>query len=175
MAYSTSTLCGHPIKSRAGRVCTNRAKHFLAGGHSCGMHLKCINGLPTPVRELAPPPPPPPPSEEGPFVPFDCGICMDECTSAASSCETICNHRFHKNCLLSWEKAGRSIFSCPMCRKVLPRSVQEPLARPRVQEPHRPLEARIPMDTDGYVNSFARAEQMLRDIIARVDRVGIVA
>lgn len=104
MTSSEATLCGHPLKTRPGSRCTNRAKHFLVGGHSCGTHLKCIQGLP-------------------PFAPFQCGICMDRCDKAAHACTTICNHQFHSKCLLEWEKASRSKFTCPLCRKDLPRSI----------------------------------------------------
>ena len=107
--------CGQPIKSRPGRICTNLASHDVKGVQCCGKHIRSL------VRKTTPPPPPPPPS----FVPFDCGICMDQCKSASASTKTVCNHRFHKACISKWElrtKHGGHAFTCPMCRKELQRT-----------------------------------------------------
>ena len=175
MASSNATLCGHPLKTRPGATCANRAKHFLVGGHSCGTHFKCIEGLPTSLRK--PPAPPPPPSEEEQFTPFDCGICMEECTHATGSCKTICNHRFHTNCLLKWEKVGRSSFNCPMCRKELPRSIPKPpvqyvaslmsslgrnIDQPGVAEALQRLSAIV--DARGRETAETMVEEMLRNL-----------
>ena len=118
-------ICGQPVKSRPGKTCTNLASRDVQGVKCCGKHISYLVHQKAIQRALdrgpPPPPPPPPPS----FVPFDCGICMDECGSASASCKTICNHRFHKACLSKWElrtKYGGNVFTCPMCRKELQRT-----------------------------------------------------
>ena len=122
---SNSSLCGHPLKTRPGQTCMNRASHYLEGGRSCGKHINFIVGKEAPPT--APPAPsapsgaPPAPSA---FIPFDCGICLDECKSANGVCTTKCNHKFHKTCLLKWEQSDRRVYNCPMCRKKLPRTVK---------------------------------------------------
>ena len=112
-------ICGHPIKSRPGQTCTNLASRDVDGVKCCGKHVSYLvrknyirKALDVHPRRTS-------------FVPFDCGICMDECGSASASCKTICNHRFHKACLSKWEertKDGGNAFTCPMCRKELQRT-----------------------------------------------------
>ena len=109
---SNSSLCGHPLKTRPGQTCMNRASHYIEGGRSCGKHINFLVGKKAP--SVAAPA----------FIPFDCGICLDECKSANDSCTTKCNHKFHKTCLLKWEQSGRRVYNCPMCRKKLPRTVK---------------------------------------------------
>lgn len=116
---SNSSLCGHPLKTRPGQTCMNRASHYLEGGRSCGKHINFIVG-----KEAPPAPPPAPPTAPPTFIPFDCGICLDECKSANGVCTTICNHKFHKTCLLNWEKSKRKVYNCPLCRKKLPRTIK---------------------------------------------------
>ena len=112
---SNSSLCGHPLKTRPGQTCMNRASHYIEGGRSCGKHINFLVGKKAPsVPSVAAPA----------FIPFDCGICLDECKSANDSCTTKCNHKFHKTCLLKWEQSGRRVYNCPMCRKKLPRTVK---------------------------------------------------
>ena len=51
----------------------NRASHYLEGGRSCGKHISFIVGKEAPAAPAAAVPA---------FIPFDCGICLDECKSA---------------------------------------------------------------------------------------------
>ena len=129
---STSHLCGQPLKSRPGQTCKNRASHYVVGGQSCGKHVNFLVGKETSNYRTTPPPPPATPPAT-PFIPFDCGICMEGCRSANASCTTICNHKFHKTCLLKWERSGRTVFNCPMCRKELPRTTTTAPRRPAEQ------------------------------------------
>lgn len=120
---SNSSLCGHPLKTRPGQTCMNRASYYSEGGRSCGKHINFIVGKEAaapkaPKAPKAPPVPPVPPA----FIPFECGICLDECKSANGVCTTICNHKFHKTCLLKWEQSRQKVYNCPMCRKKLPRN-----------------------------------------------------
>lgn len=115
---SNSSLCGHPLKTRPGQTCMNRASHYLEGGRSCGKHISFIVGKEAAAAPVAAP------AAAPAFIPFDCGICLDECKSANDSCTTICNHKFHKTCLLKWEQSDRRVYNCPMCRKKLPRTVK---------------------------------------------------
>mgnify|MGYP001274009540 FL=1 len=116
---SNRSLCGHPLKTRPGQTCMNRASHYIEGGRSCGKHINFLVG-----KKAPPAPPAAAPAAPPAFIPFDCGICLDECKSANDSCTTKCNHKFHKTCLLKWEQSGRRVYNCPMCRKKLPRTVK---------------------------------------------------
>jgi len=118
---SNSSLCGHPLKTRPGQTCMNRASHYLEGGRSCGKHINFLVGKKAPPAPPAPSGAPPAPSA---FIPFDCGICLDECKSANGVCTTKCNHKFHKTCLLKWEQSSRKVYNCPLCRKKLPRTIK---------------------------------------------------
>ena len=122
---SNSSLCGHPLKTRPGQTCMNRASHYLEGGRSCGKHINFIVGKEAPsVPSVAVPSVAVPSVAAATFIPFECSICLDECKSADASCTTICNHKFHKTCLLKWERYCRKVFNCPMCRKKLPRTIK---------------------------------------------------
>ena len=116
---SNRSLFGHPLKTRPGQTCMNRASHYIEGGRSCGKHINFLVG-----KKAPPAPPAAAPAAPPAFIPFDCGICLDECKSANDSCTTKCNHKFHKTCLLKWEQSGRRVYNCPMCRKKLPRTVK---------------------------------------------------
>lgn len=130
---SNSSLCGHPLKTRPGKTCMNRASHYIEGGRSCGKHINFLVGKEAPPA--APPAAPPVPPVAAPaFIPFDCGICLDECKSANDSCTTKCNHKFHKTCLLKWEQSGRRVYNCPMCRKKLPRTVKRHTASTSIDD-----------------------------------------
>ena len=114
-------ICGQPVKSRPGKTCTNLASRDVQGVKCCGKHISYL--VRQKALQRAPPPPPPPPHPS--FVPFDCGICMDECGRASDSSKTLCNHRFHKACLSKWElttKLGGNAFTCPICRTELQRT-----------------------------------------------------
>ena len=102
----------------------NRASHYLEGGRSCGKHINFIVGKEAPPAAPAAQAPPAAPPAAPAFIPFDCGICLVECQSANDSCTTICNHKFHKTCLLKWEQSDRRVYNCPLCRKKLPRTVK---------------------------------------------------
>ena len=122
-------ICGQPVKSRPGKTCTNLASRDVQGVKCCGKHIGYL------VRKNRTNDVPPPP-----FVPFDCGICMDECGRASASCKTICNHRFHKACLSKWEhttKSGGNAFTCPMCRKELPSKIPTTVSNERAQRRHQ--------------------------------------
>lgn len=113
---STSRFCNQPIKSRPGQRCTNLAKHDVEGIKCCGKHTNFIVGKRSSIES----------SPSPTFGPFCCSICMDECGKVSDSCTTICNHRFHKACLLKWERSaekGRTKFTCPLCRKELPSKI----------------------------------------------------
>jgi hypothetical protein len=116
---SNSSLCGHPLKTRPGQTCMNRASHYIEGGRYCGKHINFLVGKKAPSGAPSGTPSAPPA-----FIPFDCGICLDECKSARGVCTTICNHKFHKTCLLKWEKSSRKVYNCPLCRKKLPRTIK---------------------------------------------------
>lgn len=118
----SSIVCGQPIKSRPGKTCTNLASHYVVGGQSCGKHMSFLVGKETSNYQSTPPPPP----LMEPFIPYECGICMGECRSVKTSLVTSCKHKFHKTCMLKWEKSCHRVFNCPMCRKELPRTVPRP-------------------------------------------------
>jgi len=128
---SNSSLCGHPLKTRPGQTCMNRASHYIEGGRYCGKHINFLVGKKAPSG--APPTPSGPPAPSA-FIPFDCGICLDECKSANGVCTTICNHKFHKTCLLKWEQSDRRVYNCPMCRKKLPRTVKRQTPSSSIEE-----------------------------------------
>ena len=41
---------------------------------------------------------------------MECAICYNEMTADTCHNKWTCSHRFHKNCILHWDK------SCPLCR-----------------------------------------------------------
>ncbi len=45
---------------------------------------------------------------------IECSICLEEIKS--NSMQTICNHRFHIQCLADWNKTHNE---CPLCRHTL--------------------------------------------------------
>lgn len=60
------------------------------------------------------------PSESGKEV---CPICLQEFMVGCEVRSTRCSHKYHENCLIEWLK--RSHYSCPLCRKSIPFTLEE--------------------------------------------------
>ena len=54
----------------------------------------------------------------------ECRVCLMEIENEDLNVTTICNHKFHKNCLFAWINRSADK-SCPLCRTTLPNDVGE--------------------------------------------------
>ena len=104
--------CCEPVVSRGGVLCEVCPSWFINGKWTCGKHRAkgCIPPLPPP------PPPPSPPS----FIPFECSICINDCTERNKEYTTPCGHKFHKKCMKKWAIQKRIGLNCPLCRTNIP-------------------------------------------------------
>lgn len=124
--------CGKPIRSRPGHpACDCVPTWFQNGVWSCGLH-RADKSMPRGGPNVLPP------SVAGSFTPFECAICMDECTHVSDSYTTPCNHRFHTGCMTRWANSSTSGvvgITCPMCRaRISITRVEPPPPPPPVRE-----------------------------------------
>ena len=96
-------ICGAIVKS-TGKICQCPGDPIRLG--RCGRHA--------PIK---------PPRKK--FEPFECSICMEECTVIKEQHVTKCNHKFHTKCMNTWKSVHRKI-TCPLCR----RDMRPPLPPP---------------------------------------------
>lgn len=102
--------CGCLTKSQPESECGNTPVWFQFGIWSCGKHRAYKKMLSN--GDIPPP-----------FEPFECSICMTECTTVDVSYTTPCNHKFHKRCIHTWSNHSITTacaISCPLCRRCIP-------------------------------------------------------
>lgn len=97
--------CGCPVIARGGIPCSFVPTWFQNGVWTCARHRVDKNMCPDGTN--------PPP-----FEPFECCICITNCTSIKQRYITPCNHSFHKECMKKWaiQNNGRERLECPLCR-----------------------------------------------------------
>lgn len=89
-------ICGAIVKS-TGKICQCKGSKSRWG--RCGRHA------PTKI----------PRAPRTKFVPFECPICMDECSKVTDQHITKCNHKFHSKCMHKWKHTHHK-YTCPICR-----------------------------------------------------------
>jgi hypothetical protein len=117
----TPLTCGVPIVSKHGNpACLCKPTWITNGKWTCGRHKSCAHT----------------------FIPFDCSICMVECTTRKDIMDTKCNHQFHKKCMRKWKESCTTILTCPLCRTVL-HIPSPPASPPSLPTLHEQIEMNV--------------------------------
>lgn len=132
--------------TKSGTRCKLRGKHEAKGNAAlCTVHFRKDN------EERAAP---------------DCPICLSKIFKNATTTETPCGHRYHRQCLDRWLRRGST--SCPTCRG----QIQNPYvvaASTSQQQPQRPPTPPTDDEADGPPNvAVALDLRQLLDMIVQL-------